>query len=520
MTRRVAAILVAVALLAAACGSDVPEGAPTLVTTTRPAESAPAATTPTIPETTATPLPVVSIDQVDCPDDLVRDDDVGIACGVLTVPIDRTNGDLGTTRVTLATVAGYDSGFETPLAVMQGGPGGASTGLATWFPQQPFTQVFIDQRGTGFVGPEFDCPEIFDVLGSVFDATTAEGNALAERAYRQCAERLDSEVVLQHTESEEHASDVADAMAVLGYGRWAAYGVSYGSTIGLELLRDEPDGLAGVVLDGVYPADLDADAGLAESANRALDLIDAECASDAVCSRFVADGSVRETMNRVIQELDANPMIVPLGGNQIGYARGVDLVLDGQRAAELSFLMMYHESLLRYLPAVIGGLDDRDESSARWLAGTGARLLLSSQAANDEGTYFAVQCHDRLGFSDGPGDDLAPFAAAVSSATLEGSCADWDRELADESVDDPVSSALPALLLSGTFDPITPPEYAEHAATSLVNATVVVQDGRGHGIWFGSDCIAHLVQLFVEDPARTLDSSCADQGEPIEWARP
>ncbi len=110
--------------------------------------------------------------------------------------------------------------------------------------------------------------------------------------------------------------------------------------------------------------------------------------------------------------------------------------------------------------------------------------------------------------------------AAVSSATLEASCADWDRELADESVDDPVLSAVPTLLLSGTYDPITPPEYAEHAAAGLVNATIVVQDGRGHGIWFGSDCIAQLVQLFVEDPARTLDTSCADPGEPIEWARP
>ena len=43
-------------------------------------------------------------------------------------------------------MAGYDVGFRTPVAVLQGGPGGASSDLAGFFPQQPFTQVFVDQR--------------------------------------------------------------------------------------------------------------------------------------------------------------------------------------------------------------------------------------------------------------------------------------------------------------------------------------------------------------------------------------
>ena len=43
-----------------------------------------------------------------------------------------------------------------------GGPGGASTDFAGWLPQQPFTQVFIDQRGTGFATAEADCPEFDD----------------------------------------------------------------------------------------------------------------------------------------------------------------------------------------------------------------------------------------------------------------------------------------------------------------------------------------------------------------------
>ena len=81
-------------------------------------------------------------------------------------------------------------------------------------------------------------------------------------------------------------------------------------------------------------------------------------------------------------------------------------------------------------------------------------------------------------------------------------------------------SNLPTLLLSGTFDPITPPAYAEQAATSLGFATKVTQAGRGHGIWIGDDCIGSIVEAFVADPARRLDTDCAEIGVPVDWARP
>ena len=62
--------------------------------------------------------------------------------------------------------------------------------------------------------------------------------------------------------------------------------------------------------------------------------------------------------------------------------------------------------------------------------------------------------------------------------------------------------------------------FADDAADLLANATTVTQDGRGHGIWFGNSCIAGVVQEFVADPLRTLDTSCADVGVPVDWAAP
>jgi pimeloyl-ACP methyl ester carboxylesterase len=511
---RVVTILVVATLLTSACG-DGDTSAPALITTTTTAVSSSTGSSSSL--SASSPVP---IEQVDCPAQLDRSDGLALACGVATVPVDRTDESMGTTRITIAALAGSDADFATPVAVLQGGPGGASSEMGGWFPQQAFTQVFVDQRGTGFVGPDFDCPEIVDALGRVLAADSTEAGDLAQAAYDECARRLDDDIVLRHTDSESHAADVVDVMVGLGYGRWIAYGVSYGTTIALEILRDATPGVAGVILDGVYPPDLDTDAGVVASAERAVDQIDAVCATDSTCLGHLAGGSFRATLERVMVEFDISPMIVPVTGREIGYDSGIDVVLDGRRVAELFFLLMYDESRLRYLPAVIGGLDERDPTAARWLATTGSRLLVSSQRSNDEGTYFAVQCHDRLPFTDGPGDDAPPFGAAVAAAGLDDACVEWDREAAGSVIASPVASSIPTLLLSGSFDPITPSVYADRVAARLDRATVVEQDGRGHGIWYGSDCIAEIVQHFVADPAAGLDTSCADDPVPVEWARP
>ena len=493
-------LAVAVALVAAACGtgsSDVE--APPLVTVA--VDSAP-----------------VTLEQVDCPREIASPH---TACGSVEVPLDRDDPASGTTVITVAVLAGSDAAYAIPAAVLQGGPGGASTELAGWFPRQPFTQVFIDQRGTGFTGPDLDCTELDDRLDEVLTLGSDDGNALALDLYRQCADRLAGDATARSATTANHAFDVADVMRALGHESWVAYGVSYGSTIGLELLRDAPEGLAGVVLDGVYPPELDVDAGVAFSADRAVAEVDAACAADAECRSWTDD--VAGLLDELIERLDADPIEVELEASEVGTADDLTVVLDGGRLAEFAFLLLYSESRLRFLPGVLAGLDDGDDAAAEWIARTGARALIASQAANDEGVYFSVQCHDRLPFTDEAAPDRSAFAAAVVSVSLHETCAAWDREPAPASAGEPVEADLPTLLLSGRFDPITPAPYAESVAARLGAAVVVEQDGRGHGIWYGDDCIAvdrGRSSWRAPDGTISTRARAAGRGPEIDWARP
>ena len=222
----------------------------------------------------------------DCPEHLER---LPVRCVVVTVPINRAAPAAGSTQVSVVIHSGYAGKRRLPLAVLAGGPGSASSDLAQYLPSQPYAQVFIDQRGVGFGSADFYCAEWEAVLTDVFKATGDEAEAIADQARARCSEQMHRDPVFAHTTTEAHAADVVDVMAALGYGRWLLYGVSYGTTIALEVMRSAPEGLVGAVLDGVYPGHLDHDTTLAAGAQRVIRELDENCRLDLGCSAMLAD---------------------------------------------------------------------------------------------------------------------------------------------------------------------------------------------------------------------------------------
>ncbi len=67
------------------------------------------------------------------------------------------------------------------------------------------------------------------------------------------------------------------------------------------------------------------------------------------------------------------------------------------------------------------------------------------------------------------------------------------------------------LLLSGAWDPVTPPQYGEQVLATLSDAVHFVAPGQGH-IIMARGCAPKLVEQFIEsaDP-KSLDGSCLDE---------
>jgi acetyl esterase/lipase len=88
----------------------------------------------------------------------------------------------------------------------------------------------------------------------------------------------------------------------------------------------------------------------------------------------------------------------------------------------------------------------------------------------------------------------------------------------DEDFKTSVVSDKPVLLLSGEFDPITPPAYAERvAAEGLRNSVHVVGRGQGHGL-IAVGCVPRILRAFIESPVPPdLDASCLEDEPPTPF---
>jgi pimeloyl-ACP methyl ester carboxylesterase len=83
----------------------------------------------------------------------------------------------------------------------------------------------------------------------------------------------------------------------------------------------------------------------------------------------------------------------------------------------------------------------------------------------------------------------------------------WKVPAAPEAMRQPVTSAIPTLLISGSFDTLTSLAGAKAAAVGLSNATIISIPGIGHFVSPNSPCARRVIVSFLGDPA-AADSSC------------
>jgi hypothetical protein len=127
--------------------------------------------------------------------------------------------------------------------------------------------------------------------------------------------------------------------------------------------------------------------------------------------------------------------------------------------------------------------------------------------------YYSVICAEDADIdpNDVPLETLRPELAETARDDLQtyvDTCALWPVETLAATVDAPVVSDIPTLLLSGGFDPVTPPPFAVAAAAGLSRAYNLVDPSASHGVAFQSECPNQIIRAFLDDPITPPDSSC------------
>ncbi|MBN2004290.1 MAG: alpha/beta fold hydrolase [Anaerolineae bacterium] len=449
-----------------------------------------------------------------------------LACGYVTLP--ETRGETPSGMVKLA-VAIYRSKGATPapdpVIYLSGGPGGAAVAdLALIYnefiaPLQVDRDVIIfDQRGVGLSEPELSCYEYDNAAERdlEYDFGPDEQAEAYLQAFQRCRDRLTSRGInLAAYTSAANASDVRDLAEVLGYEQVNLYGISYGTRLALTVMRDHPDIVRSAVLDSVEPIEEPMFNGQAARTDRVLRKIFDGCAADKNCRATYP--TLEEDFYALLERLDREP---PTIWAKSPGEKMYKVQMDGDTVIAAIFLSSYHSSLTRYIPRMIDDAYQGDYGLAEWLVGYAAGF----EDGFSIGMMMSVNCHEEI-FATTPEQIAADFEAYGHVATFAYDavygeaetmftiCQEWGAAPFDSLEGQPVSSNIPALVLAGEYDPITPPAYSQQVAQRLSQSYYYEFPGIAHGTSIQAYCAYEIAKAFLNDPQTEPDGSCiADMG--------
>ncbi len=448
---------------------------------------------------------------------------LGFECGYVVVPERHANPEGPTIRLPVAVRrATAPDPRSDPLLLAQGGPGGDAFEIFSLLvPNTDIAAtrdiVIFNQRGTPYAEPVLSCPETVAILPEMLAATEEEGQRLYDEAIDACYERLQSEGIdLSAYNSLENAADVPLIVRALGYDEYNFYGVSYGTLLGLHLMRNHPEGLRSVILDSVVAPDINFLSEIPASENRVLNEVFAACEADPDCRDQYPD--LEERFFALVRQYDDEPVTLQLRDPDTGKKH--EAYMDGAALRSILFQMLYVSRMSAVMPKIVADLEKGD---IRYIENMWP-LFVFDQIVS-EGMYYSVICAEDADINPAeiPTDSLRPEIAATARDEIQAyldTCARWKVELLPPSVDDPVISDIPTLLLSGQFDPVTPPAFAAAVAAGLPNGTALVDPTASHGVAFMSPCANEVVEAFLDDPMNPPDGACFDAQKPPKAVPP
>ncbi|MDX1517930.1 MAG: alpha/beta fold hydrolase [Woeseiaceae bacterium] len=427
-------------------------------------------------------------------------------CGRLERPLNPDDPDAGTIELKVAVVPALNLEPEPdPLVPLAGGPGQGAISFYS-AQQHAFEHVrrnrdilLVDQRGTG-ASARLDC---------AIDEELIEGQyslSATIEATEECLANLPHDPTWFTTSVA--VRDLEAVREALAYPQLNLYGVSYGSRVAQHYARRYPDAVRSIVLDGVVPPQLALGPDIAVQAQRALDRIFDRCAEDAGCSERFPD--IAATFDTLKSKLSSKPVTLRAADPLTGHYESVEFGRN-ELAAALR-LLSYHPNTIAMIPLLVA---EAEGGNYRPLVAQFRMNMSELSEAIALGMHNAVMCTEDAPFYD---DELVDRDALASSyigpvqlEALTAICSIWPTGPIDPNFKVPLDTDAPVLLLSGSADPITPPDYADMAAIGLKRAWLLTMPDQGHG-QLAVGCTPRLIERFVANAGLDdVDTDCRER---------
>jgi pimeloyl-ACP methyl ester carboxylesterase len=453
-----------------------------------------------------------------------------LECYTLVVPENRAQPNGREVRLKVAILKAKRAVDPDPLVYLAGGPGDAPLVASTagadplaegdWWNDTANIRrrrdvIILSERGAGGSTPNLDC---FESRAS--EPARTRRRAVTEPQERDILMRCRAEIDKRKIDLGMYttpalADDVADLAKALQLPRINLYGISYGTRWALETMRRHPGLVRSVVLDGVYPPQINGEQNEPEIVRTAFEQLYADCASHAGCRERHPD--LAASVKAALQAADRAPVDITLQLDD----GPVPVKLDGSKLL-LVLLHMMREGDAAVVPEALAQLRRGEDKLVRQYAEDFENDdggLLEQNAQQFGGLFNTIECRESWAAVDQTARDRGIQAGGVYSlvtqlSKLPAYCPVWRVPPAPALERQPVVSSIPTLLLSGGYDWLTPPSWGRAAARHLANSRHVIFRGQGHGVSSQDPCAARLRDEFVDSPDPRQPLPCRADAPP------
>lgn len=387
-----------------------------------------------------------------------------------------------------------------PLFFIPGGPGEAATEtyLLVYSAFNRLNQkrdiVLVDQRGTGGSNP-LKC--------TMADAGEGSGEMSSEEdtktVIEECVAQLDGD--LRFYTTQYAMQDLDEVRQALGYPQINLYGASYGTRAAMEYVRQFPDKVRTVILDGIAPPNWVLGPTAAADGQRAIEAIFDRCQEEPACAK--AFPNLADEFQSLLAQVEASPVEVQLDHPLTG--EPTSFTLDRDTFANTLHLFSYTPETAVLIPLLIHST--YEEQDYHHFAALALSTFSNVEQSISNGMRFSVLCAEDVPYFPQQVNTQGYLGDFVVS-TFSEICAYWPTQPVSPEFHNPVVSDVPSLLLSGEADPATPPANGELAAQTLSNSQHWIVPGMGHiNIYRG--CIPNLATDFIGQASfEGINSAC------------
>jgi len=359
--------------------------------------------------------------------------------------------------------------------------------------------VFVDVRGTGG-SASLTCDLYLPAQPASWFA-----QLWPDAALRACRTALASKANLDLYTTDITADDLEDVRAALHADRVVLFGGSYGTMLYLDYMRRHPAHVESAVLEGVAPPGIYViPRDMAQGAQFARDQIIAACAADRGChAHFPAFAAHLAALEK---RLDRGPVRMRI--RNLATKQFQTVSLSKEVFADRLRQVSYSSEGASVVPFIV----ERAYRGDYVPLGGLIQLVAQDFSSIATGLNLSMTCAEDIPFiteADVVRSSAGTFMGATRVRAQQHACTIWKVRTVARAFATPVRSGAPILMLSGTDDPASPPQFGREALRYLPNARQILIPHASHEIEL--PCADRLIVEFVRArSAKNLDTaSCA-----------